>query len=525
MKYLQRISVSLVCGVIFGCMFACQSPGDKSAIRPNIILIMADDISPRWFSIYGEQENVYTPHIDQLGNEGVCFRTAWATPMCSPTRALIMTGQYGMHNGWLHNSLKIPDSNGNIDFLKRGTRTFAGLVKNAGYRTAICARWGIPVSWELGSLDFDEYCMQISNKGLLPEGVEIQELRLKSKSDEMVLEDQFEVIVSLDPEKYNGKKEASFRLESEKGYGNTPLFSRYWHPAIVQNGKLLLTEPEDFATDFYVDFIIDFMDRSAKQPSLVYFPLHLPHGTSAKTGKKLSKVPTSPASGRPGKNYGGNMKEATGYIDAVIGNIVAGLKDKGLLENTLIIFTGDNGDAGGPATVRPGKGKATDNGARVPFIAWGPGIVKQRGLTDELCDLSDILPTLVDYAGANLPEGQVFDGASLRPFLSGVSDSHREWIFSYIATSRMIRNKRYLIEAADPEFGAAQGRFYDCGDNRSGFDYLEITDLSGDDKIAAERLYELLDSLPQVDYSIEPAKGALMEYRKNGQWKHSLENR
>ena len=70
-----------------------------------------------------------------------------------------------------------------------------------------------------------------------------------------------------------------------------------------------------------------------------------------------------------------------------------------------IIFTGDNGDSGDPTAVNPGKVRATDNGARVPFLVWGPGLIKQRGLTDELCEFSDIFPTLVDYAGAGLPGG------------------------------------------------------------------------------------------------------------------------
>ena len=266
------------------------------------------------------------------------------------------------------------------------------------------------------------------------------------------------------------------------------------------------------------------MDRSRDQPSLVYLPLHLPHGSSIDTRRGVSRVPTTPLSGRPGTNYGGNMKEATSYIDLAIGNLITGLLSKDLLENTIIIFTGDNGDAGGPTAVRPGKVNATDNGARVPFMAWGPGLVKQRGLTDELCELSDIFPTLTDYADATLPGEQAFDGKSLKPFLSGESDHHREWIFSYIGTARMIRNKRFLIEAADPVFGNQIGRFYDCGNNRTGFGYREITEPTGEEKLAADHLYHILDSLPQVDFSREPAKAVADHYKTKGRWVHRLNN-
>jgi arylsulfatase A-like enzyme len=218
------------------------------------------------------------------------------------------------------------------------------------------------------------------------------------------------------------------------------------------------------------------------------------------------------------------MKEITGYLDTAIGNLLEGLEANELLENTIIIFTADNADAGGPSHIRPGKTRATDNGARVPFMVWGPDLVKQRGLTDELCELSDIFPTLADYAGAPLPDGQICDGKSLKPFLSGESDSHREWIFSYIGSARMIRDKRFLIEAADPEFGTAKGRFYDCGDNRSGYGYREIMDPAGEEREAADRMYFLLDSLPKVDFSKEPASGALENYRTTGRFVHKLVN-
>jgi len=238
----------------------------------------------------------------------------------------------------------------------------------------------------------------------------------------------------------------------------------------------------------------------------------------------VSKLPTTPASGRPGTNYAGSMKEATGYIDTAIGNLLADLEAKNLLENTIIIFTGDNADSGDPTGLNPGKTRATDNGARVPFIAWGPGLIKQRGMTDELCEVSDMCPTLAEYAGATLPEGQACDGKSMKPFLSGESDSHREWIFSYIGSARMLREKRYLIEAADPEFGTANGRFYDCGNNRSGFGYREITELSGEDKEAADRMYSLLNALLRVDFSKELAKGVLDVYRSTGNYVHKLVN-
>ncbi|MGV8094222.1 MAG: endo-1,4-beta-xylanase [Mangrovibacterium sp.] len=492
----------------------------SEAPRPNIILIMGDDLSPRWFSIYNEQKNISTPNLDRLGSEGVCFQTAWATPMCTPTRGLLMTGQYGTRTGWLHNELRIPDKNGDQDFIARKrVTTFAGMLKGAGYRTAFCGRWGIPSNWGKAKRDYDDYFLQITTESLLPDGVKLGERSKTADPDHLFSEAQYKQIVSLDPQIYDGKQKASFGVESITGYGYGTFFSRYWHPAINHNGKLVLTQPDDFALDLYVDFAVDFLDRNKNQPGLVYMPLHMPHLTTVRVKEGVSKLPTTPLSGRPGTNYNGNMKECTEYIDQAIGNLLSKLKAKKLLENTIIIFAGDNGDTGS------GKMCATENGARVPFIVWGPGIIKQRGLTDELCEFSDVFPTLADYAGVSLPEGQQCDGKSLKPFLSGETDKHRNWIFSYIATARMLRTKHYLIEAYDTEFGSPKGRVYDCSNSAAtGFGYREITNPSGDEKLSIDRLYHILDELPHFDFTKEPAKSELEKYRRESKFTHRLVN-
>jgi arylsulfatase A len=93
-----------------------------------------------------------------------------------------------------------------------------------------------------------------------------------------------------------------------------------------------------------------------------------------------------------------------------------------------------------------------------------------------LTDLSDILPTLVDFAGASLPTRYAIDGKSLKPFLTGQTDTHREWIFSNIATSRLLRTQRYLLEAVNPMLNMPEGRLYDCENSRDGRAYRRISD-------------------------------------------------
>ena len=156
------------------------------------------------------------------------------------------------------------------------------------------------------------------------------------------------------------------------------------------------------------------------------------------------------------------------YIDVLVGRIIQQVEDLGLLENTIIIYCSDNG------TGSTAKSRAVERGCRIPFVAYG-GPVKKRGLTAELTDLTDILPTLLDYAGGKLPPDYRVDGTSLKPFFSGETDRHRDFIYSTIGTSQLVRTKRYLLEAVNPILDMPRGRFYDCGDSRDGYGYINVT--------------------------------------------------
>src|SRR5690606_11232210 len=111
-------------------------------------------------------------------------------------------------------------------------------------------------------------------------------------------------------------------------------------------------------------------------------------------------------------------------------------------------------------------------GARVPMIVNGPSRVKPIGRSDALVDTSDVLPTLVDLAGAKLPEGHPLDGQSFAPILRGEKSGEREWIFSYLADKRVLRTRRYLLERNSPD---DFGTLYDCGDSRDGSGYVDVT--------------------------------------------------
>jgi arylsulfatase A-like enzyme len=176
------------------------------------------------------------------------------------------------------------------------------------------------------------------------------------------------------------------------------------------------------------------------------------------------------------------LKSNVEYMDHLVGRIVDALDELGLRENTILFFTGDNGTGG------DGKGKTIERGVRVPMIVNCPKRVKPT-VSDELVDLSDVLPTLAELAGAPLPEGVTIDGRSFARHLRGEPYKAREWIFSYLAYDRMLRDKRWLLEG--------KGTFYDCGTSRDGTNYKEVTNSDDPEVVEARKRFErILSKLP-----------------------------
>jgi arylsulfatase A len=183
-----------------------------------------------------------------------------------------------------------------------------------------------------------------------------------------------------------------------------------------------------------------------------------------------------------------NFKANVEYVDKLVGRIVQALEATGLRKNTVVLFTGDNGTGG------QGKGQPTELGARVPMIANCPGIVKPLGPSEELVDLSDILPTLADFAGARLGQGHIIDGQSFAPLLRGAKGPTREWIYSYLGDRQVLRTKRWLLEDNGPDH---PGRLFDCGDSRNGAGYRDVTDSTAPEVLAAKKRFkEILADKP-----------------------------
>ena len=420
-------------GVGMGLPRLVKAAQDKKP--PNIIVMMADDLGAHELGCYGHPVHK-TPHLDALAEGGVQVQMCYATPLCHPTRYMIMTGQYAHHNGVYNFGGRRGGPSPEEDIIA-DRLTFGQLLKRAGYKTAHSGKWQLSGDHPtlIRETGFDEYCMW-AYKHNLPEGVE-----------------------------HTGGWES----------GKKP--SRYWHPSIVRNGEYVPTKPDDYGPDIFSDFVIDFAQRNKEGPFFIYYPMALTHGAYYTTPDN-TKGPEDHFV-KSQDNWRGYVE----YLDKVIGKIVKALEKNGLREDTVIVFTADNGTGGN------GKGQPTEMGARVPMIVNCPGRVEALGKVDSLVDLTDVFPTVAELAGAPLPQDRPIDGRSLVPLLQGDKTPIRDWIYSYLGDERILRTRRWLLEANSPH---KPGRFYDCKNRLDGKGYMEVTNSNDPEVVAARKRFDEL---------------------------------
>ncbi|MEZ5351121.1 MAG: sulfatase-like hydrolase/transferase [Bryobacteraceae bacterium] len=344
--------------------------------KPNILLIMADDLGYECLSCYGST-SYRTPHLDRLAGSGIRFTHAYAQPLCTPTRTQLMTGRY-LYRNWKAFGILDPKE-----------KTFGHYMRAGGYRTAIAGKWQF---WSYNPPDF---WPQWRGKGMLAKDAGFDQWCLW----------------------HTGHTE-------DKG-------SRYGDPTYEVNGQLLQTQKDKYGPDVYADFLTGFMSTNKARPWFCYYPMALTHGPFTATPKS-AKWNTARL-----QNDRSQFKDMVEYMDDVIGRLVAGLDRDGQLDNTLILFYGDNGTDRsiqsrlGERVIQGGKGLPTDAGTRVPLIANWRGVTPQGQVLDDLIDSTDFLPTIAEAGGVKLPRREIFDGVSFLPRLRGQPGTPREWQFCH----------------------------------------------------------------------------------------------
>ncbi len=385
-----RFAVSLLLGAVGWWAVADVAEG---AEKPNVLLIMADDVGCETLGCYGGT-TYKTPNLDELAREGMRFRYCFSMPVCHPTRVCLLTGRYPArlgNPGW-GTFPKAEEKN-----------TFAHLMKQAGYATAIAGKWQLTLMKNdldhPRRLGFDEWCLF--------------------------------------------------------GWHEGP---RYYQPLLYQNGKIRDDVRDRYGPDVYCEFLIDFMERNRERPFVAFYSMALCHDV---TDDLDEPVPYA-----PGKDHYDTYHEMLEAMDVRVGRVVAALDRLKLREKTVVLFTTDNGTSKsyihaaadgkyirkpvfsqrGDQLVRGGKGELTDAGTNVPLIASWPGTIRPGQVVDDLVDMSDFLPTLVELGDVALPEGGSLDGHSFAPRRRGQSGKGREWVYAERGKSRFwVRSQRWKL--------------------------------------------------------------------------------
>ena len=388
--------------VFAACCFS--TPNAYGENRLNVLLVMADDLGAECLGCYGN--TVYsTPNLDRMADEGARFENAFATPVCTPTRAMILTGLHPNRSGFLErlDSPLDPERNNRLPV---HLKTLGHLFQSAGYKTAIAGKW------HLG--DFQRYPDQPASHGF----------------DEHCLWVQY----------WDGRRH-----------------SRYFGPHHWEDGQYKIHAEEVFGPDYHCDFLMDFMKRSQEQetPFFAYFPTNLIHGPLiTPPGDQTSAETRFPSDLGERERQAGQMIH---HLDRIVGRLLDKLKELGLEEETLVLFTGDNGTAGslvsrlGAFHLRGGKRTMNEAGTRVPFIARLPGRIPS-GRRDAFLSLMDVLPTLASMAG--IPLEHDVDGMDLSHNLLAKPGRDREYfLMAFEGGLHFVRDERFRLHE--------DGRFYE----------------------------------------------------------------
>ena len=346
--------------------------------RPNIIFILLDDLGKEWVSCYGAKD-IETPVIDQLAAEGVRFDNVYSMPQCTPSRMCLLTGQYPYRNGWV-NHWDVPRWGAGARYdVDKYACNLGLMMRAAGYATAAAGKWQInDFRIEPQAMDaagFDDWCMWTGYEA-----------------------------------------------------GNPPSAERYWDPYVITRDTPAQTYPGAFGPDMFCDFVIDFArtHKDDADPFFIYYPMVLTH-------TPFTTTPHEPDA----ESNEDKHKAMVRYTDHCLGRVLAALDDMGIREQTLVIFTTDNGTAGsmvghiGERTIPGGKAKTIEPGVNIPFIANWPGTIPGGRVSDALVDFTDIIPTFADLAQQPIPGPDQVDGSTLAPYLRGETETvQREWILS-----------------------------------------------------------------------------------------------
>ena len=426
MKYLLLLVTTLL-ALSCGPSFQEARPDSRP---PNFVVIFIDDMGYGDIGPFGSTLN-RTPNLDRMAAEGMKLTSFYAAPVCTPSRASLMTGSYPIRNGlqtgsW-HGVLMPSDEHG----IHPDEITVAELLQERGYATACIGKWHLgdqpPFLPTRNGFDY-YYGLPYSN--------------------------------DMNPD----------APRNIRNHPPLPLLR-----GEKMRGEEVLQEVKDqsFLTGAYTKEAIQFIEKHRDEPFFVYLPHSMVH------------VPLYAGEEFRGKSNNGILGDAIEELDWSVGEILGKLRELGLDDNTLVIFTSDNGPARGSAgPLRDRKGSTYEGGMREPTIAWAPGMIPAGSSYNGVTSTMDLLPTLAALAGAEVPTDRVIDGYDISAILGGEIERESPHEFFYYYRGYELR----AVRGGDWKLHA-NGVLYDLGN-----DIAEVNDVSREHAEIVAKLRSALET-------------------------------
>jgi uncharacterized sulfatase len=352
-----------------------SAPGTE-ALRPNLVVILADDLGYGDLGVQGSRA-IETPHMDRLAAEGMRLMHFYSSaPVCSPSRAGLLTGRYPLRSGIMA-ALQAADDT---------------LLRRLTYRAGV-------VFAKLGAADIAGGDNAVT--GLPPSEITLAEALKRAGYRTMAVGKwhlgDFTGLPEYHPSNHGFDRFVGFNMSND----DWPV--AFWRDETQEVADIGLDQEK--YTALFTKEAVRFIEKSRNPPFFLYLAHKDPH------------QPFLPSEAFAGRSAGGPYGDAVSELDWSVGEVIAALHRARVAENTLVVVTSDNGPwfEGSPGALRGRKGQSYEGGFRVPFIAWWPGRIAAGAVSDVPAMNIDLFPTFLRLAGLTLPADRVIDGVDLWP--------------------------------------------------------------------------------------------------------------
>ena len=421
-KYMdRRIFLNAASKTMVALTLGTTAFGERAnkTIKPNIVYILADDLGYGHLGCYGQKE-IKTPNIDRMAAEGMKFTDHYAgSALCAPSRCVLMTG---LHTGhcYVRGNRPLPVE-GNVP-IPADSQTIPKLMKKGGYATAAIGKWGLGYPGSEG-----------------------------------------------DPIKQG--------FDHFFGYNCQRQAHSYYPAHLWRNDKKVILrgnlqgKQQEYSHDLLTAEALEWIRKNHKKPFYLYLPYTIPHA-------KFQVPDLGIYAEKPWNDTKKAIAAMITRLDGDVGRILGLIKDLGIERNTLVIFTSDNGSAGGALTneftgsgpLRGSKSSMYEGGLRAPFIAGWPGKIKPGTMSNHICGFQDMMPTFAEMAWVDIPEPT--DGISILPTLLGKGEQKKH---------------EYLYWELGRKFGLRMGNWKAVIGKKGAFELFDLSrDLGEQNDIAAQ---------------------------------------